>query len=419
MEANADRGSIRRWMYMLSLMLAGEAIYTLPYLRRGFQTSMQEVFDVTFTQLGWMNAMFGILAISVYAWGGWLSDRVSARKLLSFSLIATGLGGFYMATVPSFPMLVAIHAFWGVTTILTFWAALIKAARLWGSPNQQGFTFGLLDSGRGVVAAVLASIAVWVYALYPGDVRGGLMAVIFYYSSASVLVGVFVFLFVAEDTPDSTPTTSTEPGGSSRLLTVLKMPVIWLQGLIILFAYWLYIGTFEFSAFAEKAFDQDKVFGAQVNAVREWMRPVAALAAGLIADRIRITRAISVGFVLAGAGYLSMALLPAEAGMLAVLWVQVLVTSIAVFALRGIYFALLEESKVPLVLTGTAIGVISTIGYTPDFFAYVLVGWLVDTYGAVSGYSSYFTILAGAAVCGVVITATLGRFDRNTSGEQQ
>ena len=82
-------GGRRKWLYMASLILAGDSIYLLPYMRKSFQTSMHEVFDVTFTQLGVMNAMFGALAFVAYFAGGWLSDRVGTRTLLSVSLFAT------------------------------------------------------------------------------------------------------------------------------------------------------------------------------------------------------------------------------------------------------------------------------------------------------------------------------------------
>ena len=172
----ATRGR-RKWLYMASLILAGDSIYLLPYMRKSFQTSMHEVFDVTFTQLGVMNAMFGALAFAAYFAGGWLCDRVATRTLLAGSLFATSLGGYYMATIPSYPMLLALHAFWGITTILTFWAALIKAARLWGGSNDQGKTFGILDGGRGLVAAMTLSLAAWVFSRY-AQVADGLIAVI-------------------------------------------------------------------------------------------------------------------------------------------------------------------------------------------------------------------------------------------------
>ena len=90
---------------------------------------MRDVLHLDNTQVGFLNSMFGLLALICYFPGGWLADRFSARKLLVVSLLATGLGGLYLATVPSYAELLALHAFWGVASILTFWAALIKATR--------------------------------------------------------------------------------------------------------------------------------------------------------------------------------------------------------------------------------------------------------------------------------------------------
>lgn len=402
-----------RWLYMASLILAGDSIYLLVYMRQSYQTSMQEVFGVTFTQLGIMNSMFGLLAITAYFAGGWLSDRVATRTLLVVSLFATGIGGYYMATIPSYPMLLALHAFWGISTILTFWAALIKATRLWGGSDDQGKTFGMLDAGRGVVGAVMLSCGVWLFSSFT-VVADGLIAVIVLYSTASIVAGFFVLAFVPEDSAHGSlmgGKNAAVPKG--QLGIVARMPAVWLQALIILMAYWLYLGSFEFATFAEKTFEQDKVFGAKLSAFREWLRPLAAIAAGFLADRIRPTRAVTIAFLVCALGYGALAALPGEADLLWMLWIQVAAVAIAVFALRGIYFALMEETGVPLVVTGTAVGLVSTIGFSADIFAYPMVGWLLDSFGAAKGYQYYFTVLACAALVGVSLTLTLAWLSRN------
>jgi len=392
---------------MASLILAGDSIYLLPYLRKSFQTSMHEVFGLTFTQLGVMNAVFGALAFGAYFAGGWLSDRFATRTLLSFSLLATALGGYYMATIPSYPMLLALHAFWGVTTILTFWSALIKAARLWGGAQAQGRTFGILDGGRGLVAATMLTLAAWLFSRQ-GSVGDGLVAVILMYSTASLVAGVCVLAFVPEDSAHGTLVErGKQQGGPGQLRLVAAMPAVWLHALIILLAYWLYVGTFEFATFGEKAFAQDKVFGARLGAFKEWLRVFAAIAAGFLADRIRPTRAVGLAFIVAGAGYTALAAIPGEADWVWLLWIQVASVAVAVFALRGIYFALLQESRVPVAVTGTAVGLVSMIGYTPDVFAYPLAGWLVDSLGPEAGYRFYFSLLSAAALAGLLMTVAL------------
>ena len=373
---------------------------------------MQEVFGLTFTQLGVMNSMYGLLALTAYFAGGWLSDRVATRTLLVISLFATGAGGFYMATVPGYPMLLTLHAFWGVSTILTFWAALVKATRLWGRPHDQGKTFGLLDAGRGAVGAILLTAGAWLFSRF-AVAADGLIAVIVLYSAAPIVAGCFVLAFIPADHVHGSLTHKNTAVPSGQLHTVARMPAVWLQALIILMAYWLYLGSFEFATFAEKTFQQDKVFGANLSVFREWLRPLAALAAGYLADRIRPTRAVAIAFVISALGYAMLAVLPGKTSYLWMLWIQVAAVAIAVFALRGIYFALMAESNVPLIVTGTAVGLVSTIGFSADVFAYPIAGWLLDNYGAAAGYSYYFTILCGAAMTGVILTIALARLDHD------
>ena len=78
---------------------------------------------------------------------------------------------------------------------------------------------------------------------------------------------------------------------------------------------------------------------------------------------------------------------------------------IIIYALRGIYYALLEEGAVPVALTGTATGLISMLAYTPDVFVPALAGHLLDRYSAGGvGYRYLFLILAMFSVAGVGLT---------------
>jgi hypothetical protein len=74
----------------------------------------------------------------------------------------------------------------------------------------------------------------------------------------------------------------------------------------------------------------------------------------------------------------------------------------AVFALRGIYFALLEEGGIPLALTGTAGGVVSLIGFTPDIFMPLYFGVITDTFPGAEGYRYYFLTVAGICALGML-----------------
>ena len=87
-----------------------------------------------------------------------------------------------------------------------------------------------------------------------------------------------------------------------------------------------------------------------------------------------------------------------------------MVGCLGIFALRGIYFALLEESQVPLRVTGTAVGVVSFIGYTPEIFMPVLGGMLIDHWnGGITGYQVFFGLLVLACLVGIFAAWRLRR----------
>ena len=95
--------------------------------------------------------------------------------------------------------------------------------------------------------------------------------------------------------------------------------------------------------------------------------------------------------------------------MLNGIYANLFVSGAAVFALRGVYFALLEESAVPSRLTGTAVGLVSVVGYTPDIFFGAITGRLLDAAPGAAGHQHYFILLALIAIIGAFAAALLLR----------
>ena len=87
--------------------------------------------------------------------------------------------------------------------------------------------------------------------------------------------------------------------------------------------------------------------------------------------------------------------------MVTLLLINVAIASVAAFGLRGIYFALLEECSIPVALTGTAAGIVSVIGFTPDVFMPLLGGYLLDNYPGEEGYRYLFASIASMSLIGL------------------
>jgi hypothetical protein len=75
-------------------------------------------------------------------------------------------------------------------------------------------------------------------------------------------------------------------------------------------------------------------------------------------------------------------------------FISILIVAAGVYAARSLYFAVMESGKIPLVLTGTAVGLISVVGYTPDIFSGPAMGYLLDNSPGAEGHQHVFWMLA-------------------------
>ena len=139
-----------------------------------------------------------------------------------------------------------------------------------------------------------------------------------------------------------------------------------------------------------------EIEAARFGAATAYLRPLLAIAAGWLADRYRASSVTAALFVLGAVSYL---LLPWNHWPV-LLYANVLVTIAVIYGLRGIYFALLGESAVPAEHTGTAVGFISVLGYTPDVFFAPLAGRLLDQAPGAAGYRHLFLLLLAIFIIG-------------------
>jgi nitrate/nitrite transporter NarK len=397
--------SFRRWVIMACLCLSGGIIFLLPFLREVYYIPLQKALHLTNTELGVLMSVFGAVSLLTYFPGGWLADRVSPRKLVSFSMLATGLAGFYFATFPSYPLSIALHGFWGVTCSLTFWGALIKATRNWAPGPEQGRAFGILESGRGIAELASSTVLLAVFARLGGG-RAGLSRVIVLFSIIDILLAAMAwFSLVDAEERTRAPGTERPKIDLGKMLLVLKMPVVWLMSIVILAAYSAYWGAYFFTPYATDVFLMSVVFGGAIGVGKMWVKPLAALGAGFLADKAGIARTVAWSFALLVPSFSVFALTPGNPKLVMILIVNTAVASLAIFALRGIYFALLEEGGIPLAITGTAAGLMSAVGFTPDVFMPILGGVLLDRYPAGLGYRYYFGFIV--ALCALGLVASL------------
>ena len=412
----------RNKVALLTIILAGESIFFLPFvLARIFRPTLLNVFEITNLELGVAVSVYGIVAMSSYFFGGPLADRFSARKLMATALWATALGGLLMALIPSGQYLIGLYGYWGFTTIFLFWAAMIRATREWGGDGFQGRAFGFLEGGRGLTAALIGTIVLIVFSSLAGNGSAGtagenassFQLVILITSLIVFLSGLLVWIYLPKS--KSPALKSSKLPSVAKVVEIMKMPVVWMQGLIIVCAYVGYKSTDDFSLYANQVLGMDEVKSAGIGTAALWLRPVFAVLAGFLADRFRGVNIIIWGFIFMGFG----GIMIYQDVFTHITWLVLIIMSstlIGVYGIRSIYFALMQESAVPLAATGTAVGIMSVVGFTPDVFMSPLMGYLLDTYPGVLGHRYVFLVLAIFAVVGLAISLL---FRRALSQEKQ
>ncbi|MGB5206028.1 MAG: MFS transporter [Eudoraea sp.] len=391
------------WHFLFLLILAGESVFIIPFvLARVFRPTVLEAFELDNVQLGICFSLYGIVALLSYLFGGPLADKFPPRKLIAVALWMTASGGLVYATFPSYTVLKILYGYWGFTTIFLFWAPMIKATRVWGGSSSQGKAFGFLDGGRGLVGALFGAMGVLIFSLFINaevseatlsESRAAFRYVILVSSAIVVIVGLFVWFFLKMD-PKAEKEIILEKITISQIKEVLRLPSVWLLMIIILCAYVGYKITDVFSLYAQDVMLYDQVQSAQVGTFLLFVRPVIGVLIGVLADRTDTTYWLVVSFIVSFLGALLFATGIISDSSTILFFLSILVVATGVYAARSLYFAVMERGQIPLVLTGTAVGLISLIGYTPDIFAGPAMGFLLENSPGVVGHQHVFWMLA-------------------------
>jgi sugar phosphate permease len=406
---------------IILLILSGEAVFILPFvLTRIFRPTYLEAFNINNLQLGTCFSVYGLVALFSYLFGGPLADRFKPRYLMSVALLLTALGGFYLATYPTLENLHLLYGFWGFTTIFLFWAAMIKATRVWGGKSKQGIAFGFLDGGRGLVAAIFGSVGVLIFSLFItkdieltsiAERREAFKQVIIYTSFAVILIAVLVFFFLKFNDTEDTKTKTVNKITLENFRIIMQFKTVWLLMIIILCAYYGYKMTDVFSLYAEDVMKYDKIESAKVGTYLLYLRPFIGVIIGLLADRTRASLWIIIGFFLTLITSLIFVsgMISDQTTLLFILSIGLM--ALGVYSVRVLYFAAMEEGKIPLALTGTAIGFISIVGYTPDIFSGPMIGVLLDNNPGELGHQYVFLVLAGFTLIGLITSIIFYRIN--------
>ena len=391
------------------LILSGELIFVLPYvLARIFRPTFLEVFNLSNLQLGSLFSVYGTVALLSYVYGGVISDRFQPKNLIASSLFFTALGGLVLAVYPSYFVLQVLYGYWGFTTVFLFWGAMIKAARVWGGAKNQGQAFGFLDAGRGLVAASMGSLGVLIFSFFlTNDIESASLIerkdafryVILFSSFMVFLNGILVLFFMESNQKNEVKNTFST---ISHIKAVLKIQSVWLIMIIIISAYVGYKVTDIYSLYASEVMLFNNIEAANIGSLQLYLRPLVCVIIALFAGKKNYIYFIILGFITMLIGATIFAFGIVQLNMNFVFFFSLIIVATGTYAIRALYFSIMQEGRIPLLMTGTAVGVISVIGYTPDIFASPIIGYLLDKYPGILGHQYVFTLLVLFSVLGLL-----------------
>ncbi|MCO7123102.1 MFS transporter [Ihubacter massiliensis] len=320
-------------------------------------------------------------------------------------------------------MLLIIWALMGISAVLPMWAAIIKATRQLGDSNVQGRLFGILESGRSLVPMLycFGVIALFNFALTKVGTEE--KALNFGIVALCCLMFFSALLIWVAFKPEKREAASLKEQATvvkwSEIKFVLRLPGVWLLALIIFSSYLVYICLSFITPYTTEIYGASTSTAAVLATIRTYGIGIfGAMIAGFIADKAgSTTKVIAISFVLIAGLLMSFFLAPVDKGFLWLVIVLMLLVAFVVFIPRGIYFAVIDEIGIPIKYTGAAVGVASFIGYSPDMFAYAVVGNWLDRYPGISGFHHAFVFMAGVSLAGFVFAAMLYRHIKKKAAE--
>ena len=407
----------RNFWGIIIIALAGAIIYGLPYFRYDYYDAYLEVYNLTDAQMGVFGSILGIFGMISYLFGGIICDRFSTRTILTVSLIGTGLGGFVHLLPLSYTALLCLYAFWGCSSLFAFWPCCIKAVRILSGTGDQGKAFGFFEGGRGVGAALMASGAVIAFKIGAGAMEDqvlGMKYAIIFYSVLTIVMGILTWFTVKDGKMEESDKITFKGIGE-----LIKMPAVWIIGIVTLCNYVFTLSVYYFTPYLTEILGATVTFGAALAASKRWLSLLGSIGGGYVTDKIGTGKMICGSFIIMAIGTVAMLLLPQNSGSIVIFTVLFIIVYIFYNVNYAMTWAMMDEGAIPERLSGSAAGLISTVGYLPEIFISLVAGFTLDANPGVAGYQKYFTFVVIMLVVGAALAFAWMKFTKKNKKNEE
>lgn len=395
----------RKYLTIIALGLAGGSIYFIPYVKYVFYDAQLAAMGINNTQSGLLLTMYTIGNMILYIPGGYLADKVSTKKALIISLIATAVLTWIYAFSLNFAVSMVIWLGLSFSTAFIFWSALMKAVRIVGTEEEQGFMYGLYYGCNGVAAALTSFISLYFYNTAGDDITKGFVRGV-NASGVVVFLAAIALIFLMKDDKDAAAVRTTSDDDKISLpmvFTVLKSPTVWVLSIVILCGYGLKSSVSYFNPYLTEVVGISAVNSGIFSIINNYILLLLSPIGGILADKVfkSTCKWLSTSFIILAVLFGGVLLLPSDISPMAAS-VYTLIPGAVTMMMYGVVFSSVSEAGIPRKLTGTVIGIASIIGYLPDSLYSVLFGRWLDNKGA-AGYTNIFMFLVASGIVGAVL----------------
>jgi len=403
----------KKWISFGILMLGAGTIYKLGFLKDAFYVPMLEFMGLSHTQIGTAMSIAGLISTFSFLTAIGITDKVSKKIMIPFSLISICLCGIWLSTFPSYPVFLLIYCLLAICADMLYWPTMLKTVRLLGTEDEQGRMFGIMEAGRGLMDTIIAFGALGIFSAMGSTAAGLKMAILFYSIVPGVIGIIMYFMLEPDDAPAPTPVQTQENASSAKekntsgIMRTLKNKNIWLVSFNIFFVYSVYCGLTYFIPFLEEAYALPAALVGVYGIINQYgLKMLGGPVGGFITDKIlhSATKYLRIAFVIVGVIVAVFAMLPHKSMGIFLGMFITLTISACVYSMRAIFFAPMDEVHVPREITGSAMAMGSFIGYLPGSFMYAVYGGILDKFEGLFGYRIVYLMMAVFAAGGFVLS---------------
>ncbi len=382
-------------------------VYLIPFIQWVFYDPFLEMLGCSNAQMGMLMTIYGLGNIYGSPLGGYLADRFNYKIIYVLSVVLNGVFGLLFVLVPTFKASLIWWVGFSVASLIFNYPAHIKIIRNMFSDDDQGKAFGISDMTIGVGNIVFSAVMLWLFNMFHEGLPG------FKAACMGVVVLSFLFAvlawFVIED-PKKVQV-NTENGEVREVpqekltgrdyIKILKHPATWLSGLSIFAIYSTSTTLSYFTPYFTEVLGVAVIFSGIAAVLRTYgLQFVGAPFGGWVTDKLHSPSKVLIAVNAIGFFIMFYIMRLDKGATMTVLILLTLAMSFLTCTGRGAYYVVMTELNVPKKYTASMIGIAAAIGFSPDFFQYVIFGHWLDTYGG-KGYDYMFTYQLGVFLVGI------------------